>query len=165
MSRHTLRMAVLCAVLGLLAALVPTAAVEAANPRIKTVSKVAVTVQRQGGFVAVAAGGGSLGSDTVLDDGLVKVQVKVSSKKFSQVDQLSITYSCAHPSGDADRAVTKAKWFAPEGGVKLPKTIGLTLPKDRASSLCYVSAGLSAPWNGERAGKVTLALKTVKKKS
>lgn len=165
MSRKTLRIVILCAVLGLMAAITPTSSLEAApNKRIKTVSKVGVALQRQGGFVAIAAGGGSPGSDTVLDDGLVKVQVKVSSKKFSTVDQLSITYSCAHSSGDDAKSVSKSRWIAPEGGVKLPKTIGLTLPKDRDSSLCYVSAGLSAPWNGERAGKVTLALKTVKKK-
>ena len=164
MSRHTLRIVILSAVLGLLAAVVPTSSVEAANDRVKTVSKVAVTIQRQGGFVAIAAGGGSIGSDTVLDDGLVKVNVKVSSKKFDRVDQLSITYSCAHPSGDPDKTIYKSKYLSPEGGISLPKSIGLNLPNDRDSSLCYVSAGLSAPWNGERAGKVTLALKTVKKK-
>lgn len=164
MSRKTLRIVILCAVLGLLAAVTPTSSAVAANTRVKTVSKVGVAIQRQGGFVAIAAGGGSIGSDTVLDDDLVKVQVKVSSKKFDTVDQLSITYYCAHASGDPDLAKSNSKWIAPEGGIALPKTISLTLPKDRDSSLCYISAGLSAPWNGERNGKVTLALKTVKKK-
>ncbi len=165
MSRNSIRIIIAFAVASLMAALVPTASVEAAaNKRITTVSKVAVATQRQGGFIAVAAGGGSLGSDTALDPGLVKVQLKVSSKKFTTVDQISITYYCAHPSGDADLAVTKSKWIAPEGGVKLPAKVALKLPTDRSSELCYVSAGLSAPWTGERTGKVTLALKTLRAK-
>ncbi len=164
MSRHKLRIVVICAVFGMLAALVPTSSVEAANDRIKTVSKVNVAVQRQGGFVAVAAGGGIVGTDTAIDDGLVKARLKVSSKKFSTVDQISITYFCASPDGDPDKAVSKSKYSAPEGGVQLPKTININLPNDRDTSLCYISAGMSAPWTGERDGKVTLALKTVKKK-
>ncbi len=85
----------------------------------------------------------------------------IKSKKVKRVEQISVTYFCRAEGASPDEAVSKSKYFAPEGGIDLPVKIRMNLPE--GSEDCYVSGGLSSPFE-DRAGPMTLKLVTFERR-
>ncbi len=90
-----------------------------------------------------------------------KVMLVIKSKRVEKVDQIAIAWSCNEPDASPDEAMSKAKWFAPEGGVELPAKLTLRLPKNVDSQHCEVSGGMSAAFDDGLGGSLTMKLVAV----
>ena len=102
---------------------------------------------------------GSVAADSIRSN-QGKATFTVKSKRVSHVDQISIAYSCPSENPD-EKARSKAKYVAPDGGLELPARVTIRLPNN--SEDCYVSASVSALLQ-DRAGPMTLKLVTIERR-